>query len=228
MAAVDSFRGVDPLVSPALEAYAAAHSLPETPARLAARTDTERDVPDAGMLIGALEGALLHGLIRISGARRVLEIGTFTGYSALAMAEALPKGGSVLTCEIDPRHAAHARRHFDASPVGARIDLRVGPALETIAPLWGPFDLVFVDADKGNYPAYYAEARRLAPRGLIVIDNVLWSGRVLEETTTDRDTRAIQTVNRQVRDDPGVESVLLPVRDGVLVVWPRVVPPDRT
>lgn len=211
---------MDPLVPPALEAYAAAHSLAESPARRAARTATEGHVPDAEMLVGALEGALLYALARISGARRILEIGTFTGYSALAMAEALPEGGTVVTCEVDPEHAAIARRHFAASPIGARIELRVGPALATLATLSGTFDLVFIDADKAHYPEYYDEARRLAPHGLLIIDNVLWDGRVLAEPPPDEDTRAIQTLNRRVRHDPAVESVLLTVRDGVLLVWP--------
>lgn len=155
------------------------------------------------------------------GARRVLEIGTFTGYSALAMAEALPDDGMVLTCEIDADSAAFARRFWEKSPQGRKIHVRVGPALETLTALKGPFDLIFIDADKANYVNYYRRALDLlAPTGVILIDNVLWSGRVLT-TAPDPSTAAIQELNRVVSTDPRVTAVWVTLRDGVFVIKPK-------
>jgi caffeoyl-CoA O-methyltransferase len=135
------------------------------------------------------------------------------------MAAALPAGGSIVTCEVDPERAATARRHFDASPWGDRIELRVGPALDTIAGLDGPFDLVFIDADKTNYSNYYeAVLPLLAEHGLIVADNVLWSGRVIDANDQSDDTVAIRAFNDKVRDDERVTCVMATVRDGVLLI----------
>jgi caffeoyl-CoA O-methyltransferase len=135
------------------------------------------------------------------------------------MAAALPPGGRLVTCEIDPERAATARRHFDASPFADQIEIRIGPALETLGHLTGPFDLVFIDADKGNYSNYYdAVLPKLADRGLIVADNVLWSGRVLDPQDTSDDTEAIRAFNQKVRDDPNVVNVMLTVRDGVSLI----------
>jgi caffeoyl-CoA O-methyltransferase len=147
----------------------------------------------------------------------VLEIGTFTGYSALSMAEGLPDDGSVVTCEIEPAHADMARRYFDASPHGRKIGIRMGPALETLAHLEGPFDLAFIDADKENYPAYYERTVELVrPGGLILVDNTLWSGLVLKPH--DRESIAIDSLNKRIAGDARVENVLLTVRDGLQVV----------
>ena len=183
---------------------------------------TRRHCADAQMLIGPHEGALLAMLVRLTGARRVLEIGTFTGYSALCMAEALPDNGELLTCEIKPEHADIARSFFDRSPHGRKIELRLGPALETLArlPASVNFDFVFIDADKENYVNYYeAVLPRLRSGGLIVADNVLWSGRVLApKKQTDR---AVVAFNKHVRRDPRVECVMLPVRDGVSLIRKR-------
>ncbi len=174
------------------------------------------------MLIGPHEGALLAMLVRLSGARRILEIGTFTGYSALCMAEALPRNGRLITCEIKPAHAEIAQSFFDRSPHGRKIKLRLSPALETLAnlPASTNFDFVFLDADKENYVNYYeAVLPRLRPGGLIVADNVLWSGRVLApKKKTDR---AVVHFNRHVRRDQRVECVMLPVRDGVSLIRKR-------
>ena len=143
----------------------------------------------------------------------------FTGYSALCFAEALPDDGAVITCEIDEKSAALARRYFAQASVGKKIDIRMGPALDTMRALTGPFDLIFIDADKLNYVNYYRRALDLlAPNGVILIDNVLWSGEVLKQPPPDDQTAVIQELNRTVANDPGVTAVLVTMRDGILVV----------
>lgn len=207
------------VVKEGIEEYAAAHTTPPPPWLAALAAETERDNPMAMMMVGALEGRFLEFLVFASGARRVLEIGTFTGYSSLSMAAGLPAGGSIVTCDVDPAALAVARRHIAASPHADRIEIREGPALETIAALDGPFDLVFVDADKTNYLNYYeAVLPKLAERGLIAVDNTLWSGAVLDETDTSENTEAIRAFNNHVRDDPRVVCVQLTVRDGVTLI----------
>ncbi|MFN3681064.1 MAG: O-methyltransferase, partial [Nitrospira sp.] len=192
-----------PLLAPDIEAYAQAHSQPESPLCRALREETERTREDAVMVVGPLEGAFLQLMTRLVGARRVLEIGTYTGYSALCFAEALPEDGTVITCEIDEEVAAVARRYFARSPVGKKIEIRIGPALETMRTLSGPFEVIFIDADKVNYPNYYQRALDLlAPSGVILIDNVLWSGEVLKQPPPDERTAAIQELNRTVAGDP--------------------------
>jgi caffeoyl-CoA O-methyltransferase len=183
---------------------------------------TQRHCADAQMLIGPHEGALLAMLVRLTDARRILEVGTFTGYSALCMAEALPAKGKLTTCEIKPEHADIARSFFARSPHGHKIKIHLGPALETLAglPASARFDLVFLDADKENYVNYYeAVLPRLRRGGLIVTDNVLWSGRVLApKKKTDR---AVVAFNKHVHRDPRVECVMLPMRDGVSLIRKR-------
>jgi predicted O-methyltransferase YrrM len=210
------------LVAPEIEEYAAAHSVAESDVCRLIREETYRTQDCPQMVVGPLEAAFLKVMVLAVRARRVLEIGTFTGYSALAMAEALPEGGTVLTCDIDPESAAFARRYWDKSPHGKKIEVRVGPALETLRTLTGPFDVIFIDADKANYVNYYRRAKELiASTGAILIDNVLWSGRVLNTTTPDPSTRAIQELNRVVSSDPRVTAVLLTLRDGVFVIRPK-------
>jgi caffeoyl-CoA O-methyltransferase len=171
------------------------------------------------MIVGPLEGAFLKMMTQVVQAKRVLEIGMFTGYSALCFAEALPTDGTVLTCEIDEESAALARQYFARSPIGKKIEVRMGPALDTMRHLKGPFDLIFIDADKINYVNYYRRALDLlAPRGLILIDNVLWDGDVLKQPAPDEKTAAIQELNRVVATDPRVTAVLVTVRDGILVI----------
>ena len=168
------------------------------------------------MQVGRLEGTFLKMLVALTRARCVLEIGMFTGYSALMMAAGLPEDGRLVTCDIDPESEAMARSFFARSPHGHKIEIRMGPALDTLAVLPGPFDLVFIDADKTSYPAYYeAAVERVPSGGLIVIDNTLWSGAVLEPQ--DDDTRAIVEVARRVQADSRVENALLTVRDGMLL-----------
>lgn len=210
------------IVAPAIEAYCTAHS--SAPSSLLEEVEayTRRHRPDAQMLVGPLEAAFLQLLVRASNARHVLEIGTFTGYSALAMAEALPDGGSLVTCEIDPEHAGIAAGFFARSSHGHKIRLQIGPALETLetVPAAPPLDLAFLDADKESYLDYYeAVVPRLRAGGLIVADNVLWYGRVLEpEKESDR---AIAGFNRHVARDPRVECVMVPLRDGVSLIRKR-------
>jgi caffeoyl-CoA O-methyltransferase len=153
----------------------------------------------------------------------VLEIGTFTGYSALSMAESLPPGGRIITCDISEEHVAIARRHIEASPYADRIEIKVGPALDTVRGLDGPFDLAFIDADKTGYLDYYeAIVPKLAERGVIAVDNVLWSGRVVGDAARDdEDTAALQRFNDHVVADERVVCVMLPLRDGVTLIRRR-------
>ena len=210
------------VVPPEIEAYAAEHTTPGHPLLAEVEAETRSTQEAHGMMVGLLEGRFLETLVWLSGARRVLEIGTFTGYSALSMAAALPPGGSIVTCEVDPERAATARRHFDASPWADRIEIRIGPALESIAALDGPFDLIFVDADKTNYANYYEAALPLlADRGLLVADNVLWSGRVIDADDRTDDTVAIRAFNDLVRNDGRVTCVMATVRDGVTLIRRR-------
>lgn len=207
------------LVSPEIEAYAQAHSRPESAVRRALREETQRTMEYAQMVVGPLEGAFLQMMTQLVGAKRVLEIGMFTGYSALCFAEALPEDGTVVTCDINEGSAAVARRYFSQAPVGKKIELRMGPALDTMSTLTGPFDLIFIDADKMNYLNYYRRALDLlSPNGVILIDNVLWSGEVLKQPPPDDQTAVIQELNRTVANDPHVTAVLVTIRDGVLVV----------
>lgn len=215
------------LVLPEIEEYAEAHSSLESEVCRALREETYRTMAIPHMVVGPLEGAFLKMMAQLVGATRVLEIGMFTGYSALCLAEVLPDEGRLITCEIDPDSVAMARRYFAKSPHGKKIDIRVGPALETLRDLTGPFDLVFIDADKVNYLNYYRRARELlSPKGVVLVDNVLWSGDVLVQPPPDNSTTVIQELNRQVASDPGVTAVLVTIRDGVLVVRPKYDPSD--
>ena len=208
-----------PVGDPDIERYCEDHSTPPPDwlERLAAETREQLDFPQ--MLTGHIEGRFLEMLVWASGARSVLEIGTYSGYSALSMAAALPDGGRIVTCEIYERHAEFARRHIEASPYADRIEVRLGPALETIAQLDGPFDLVFVDADKTGYSDYVdAVLPKLSPRGLIAIDNTLWSGAVLDPDPGDESSAALAALNDRLAADPSLVVVQLPVRDGVTLV----------
>ena len=173
------------------------------------------------MLTGTIEGRFLEFLVYATGARRVLELGTYSGYSAISMAAALPAEGRIDTCEVDEQHADVARRYIEEAGLSDRITIHLGPALETIARLEGEFDFVFIDADKENYVNYYeAVLPRLTERGLIAADNTLWSGRVLDESDASEATLAIRAFNEHVRSDDRVVSVMLTVRDGVTLIRP--------
>jgi caffeoyl-CoA O-methyltransferase len=211
---------VSDVVEPRVEAYAEEHTTPdgELFERLAAETREKTTAPQ--MMVGRLEGRFLGVLVRSLRARRVLELGTFTGYSSISMALALPSGGRVITCDVNEETTAIARRYAEEAGVADRIDYRLGPGVETIEQLEGPFDLVFIDADKENYINYYeATLPLLADGGLIVVDNTLWSGRVADEEDDEETTRAIRALNDHVSADPRVENVLLTVRDGMNLVW---------
>ncbi len=210
------------LVPPDIEAYAQSHSMPESDLCRALREETQRRMASPQMTVGPLEGAFLKMMTQLVQATSVLEIGMFTGYSALCFAEALPAEGTLLTCDIDEESAAIARQYFARSPVGKKIEVRMGPALETMQHLVGPFDLIFIDADKTNYVNYYRRALDLlSPRGVILVDNVLWDGEVLKQPAPDEKTAAIQELNRVVSADPRVTAVLVTVRDGILVIRPQ-------
>lgn len=208
------------LVDERIDNYAFANTTPEPELLQSLAERTERDMTDAQMLTGRVEGRLLKLLVQLCRPRRVLEVGTFTGYSALSMAEGLEEDARIITCEIDPVAEKVAREAFDASPVGHRIEIRMGPALDTIRTLAEPIDLSFIDADKERYPEYYeAILQRTRPGGLLVLDNMLWSGRVTEPA--DEISRTLAALNEKIAGDERVECVLLTVRDGVQVVRKR-------
>jgi caffeoyl-CoA O-methyltransferase len=203
-----------------IDAYATSHSTPESAlfAELAAVTRARTKQPQ--MMVGPTEGLLLKFLVRMTGAKRVLEIGTFTGYSTLSMAEGLPDDGTLVTCDIDPDATAIARSFWDRSPHGRKIALKLAPALDTIATLAGPLDFVFIDADKTNYIRYWdACVPKMRPGGAIAADNVLWSGRVLDPK--DPDDHALAAFNEHVLRDARVELVMLPIRDGITIAVKR-------
>ena len=208
------------IVDEQIEEYAKQHSTPPDPllAELAEETYATMSAPQ--MLTGPIEGRFLELLVHGSGATRILEIGTFTGYAALSMAAALPDGGRIDTLDIEPKHAEVAQRYFDRSPHGSKITLHLGPAIETIGKLEGEFDLVFIDADKENYDRYYeAVLPRLSERGLIAIDNTLWSGKVLDPP--DESSRAIAALNDKLAADDRIVAVQLSIRDGVTLIRRR-------
>ena len=212
------------IVDERVEAYAEEHTSDdgELFRRLEAETREKTTAPQ--MMVGRIEGRFLEFLVRLTHARRVLELGTFTGYSSLSMARGLPEDGRVITCDVDEETTAIARRYAEEAGLADKIEYRVGPGIETIEQLDGPFDLVFIDADKPNYRNYYEAALpKLASDGLVVADNMLWSGRVVEDADDDDDgsTRVIKEFNEHVRNDPRVEAVLLTVRDGMLLVRKR-------
>jgi caffeoyl-CoA O-methyltransferase len=207
------------IVEPSVEQYAEEHSTPPGDLFERLATETREKTTSPQMMVGQLEGHFLAELVRLARARRVLELGTFTGYSSISMALALPPGGRVITCDVNEETTAVARRYAEEAGVADRIDFRLGPGLDTIATLDGPFDLVFIDADKPNYVNYYeATLPLLAREGVMIVDNTLWSGRVADPNDDDSSTQAIRALNDRVRDDPRVENALLTVRDGMNVI----------
>ncbi len=192
------------------------------------RQATTREAGDAaGMQISPDQGAFMAMLVRIAGARRCIEVGTFTGYSALAVALALPDDGRVIACDISEKWTSIARQYWAEAGVAHKIDLRLAPALATMEALLaqgdaGSFDFAFLDAEKSEYDAYYECALKLLrPGGLVAIDNVLWSGRVADPSVTDADTRALRALNEKVRRDERVDICMVPVADGLTLAHKR-------
>jgi caffeoyl-CoA O-methyltransferase len=207
-------------IDEAFERYAEEHSTPALALfeRLAEETRATQNAPQ--MMVGQLEGAFLSFVVGLKQPRLVLEIGTFTGWSSIAMASALPTGGRIITCDVNEETNAIARRYAEEAGVADRIEYRLGPAIETVATLDGPFDLVFIDADKEGYVDYYeAVLPKLAEHGVILADNTLANGDVLDPNGPM--SEAIAHFNDHVRADARVECVLLTVRDGVTLIRRR-------
>jgi predicted O-methyltransferase YrrM len=198
----------------------------ETPVQQALRAET-RKLADSGMMSRPESDALLQLLIKLTGARRVIEVGTFTGSGSLAMALALPEDGRIVACDVNAEWTAVGRRHWEKAGVAHKIDLRLAPASETVASLLrdgaaGTFDMAFIDADKTGYDAYYEGCLKLVRQGgLLVLDNMLWSGHVADPGIHDEDTDALRTLNLKIRDDSRVDFCLLSADDGILLARKR-------
>ena len=211
------------LLPEAVDQYLTRTMVRETPVQQKLRAETSQ-LAEAGMQIGADQGQFFALLVRAIGAKHALEIGTFTGYSALAVAAALPDDGKLVACDVSEDWTGIGRRHWQEAGVAHKIDLRIAPATETLAQLLagggaGTFDFAFIDADKPGYDAYYEACLKLIRKnGLIAIDNVLWSGKVADDAVTDESTVALRTLNNKIAADPRVEACLLTVGDGVMLV----------
>jgi predicted O-methyltransferase YrrM len=209
-----------------LQDYVLAVSLRESEVQRRLREETAH-LPLAGMQIAPDQGQLMAVLARLIGAKRCLEIGTFTGYSALTLALALPADGRIIACDVDPATTAVAQRYWAMAGVDAKIELRLAPALETLDALLdargeGRFDFAFIDADKENYDANYERVLRLLrPGGLIVIDNVLWGGWVADARRKDAETAALRALNRKLHRDERIDLSLLPLADGITLARKR-------
>jgi caffeoyl-CoA O-methyltransferase len=213
-------------MSDELAAYVVAVGTRE-PGVLARLREETAALPEHRMQIAPEQGAFLALLVELTGARRCLEIGTFTGYSSTAVAMALPEDGRIVCCDVSEAWTSMARRYWDEAGVARKIDLRIAPATETLDGLLADgaestYDFAFVDADKSGYDAYYERLLRLVrPGGLIALDNTLWSGRVLDQDAEDEDTRALQALNRKLAGDDRISLCLLPVADGVTLARRR-------
>jgi caffeoyl-CoA O-methyltransferase len=213
--------GRAPFLPEKISRYIEEHAVREAPVLRELRKATA-PVKWSGMQIGADQGNLMALLVKLMGAKRCLEIGTYTGYSALAVALALPKDGKIVCCDISEEFTSVGKPFWKKARVNHKIDLRIGPALETLKKLKGPFDFVFIDADKGNYLNYYERCLKLVRRGgLIAIDNVLWSGEVANEKAQDDMTVALRKFNERVHKDERVDLVMLSVGDGVTLARKR-------
>jgi caffeoyl-CoA O-methyltransferase len=206
-----------------LNQYVVRSGTREHPVAAKLRAETER-MPNSSMQIAAEQGQLLAMLVKLIGARRTLEVGTFCGYSALWVALALPPDGKVMACDFNPEWTAIARRYWMEAGVADKIELRLAPAAETLHALEanggaGRFDFAFIDADKEGYDAYYESALRLLrPGGVMVFDNVLWSGRVSDPSVSDADTKALRALNAKIAADARVDKVMVPIGDGMTIV----------
>jgi predicted O-methyltransferase YrrM len=213
-------------ITTALSQYLQRVGVRESAAAAALRQETAQ-LPMAGMQISPEQGAFMQLLVKLTGVRRALEVGTFTGYSALVVAEALPAGGKLIACDVSEEWTAMGRRHWRAAGVADRIELRLAPALATLDALLaddaaGSFDFAFIDADKSNYDAYYERALQLLRNGaLIGVDNTLWGGSVADPARQDADTIAIRALNEKIHGDARVDCVLLPIGDGLTLARKR-------
>ena len=210
-------KPVIPITASQIDEYAKEHTSAESSEIVDLIQSSDEELEYIDMISGRVVGQLLKTLIQISGATRILEIGTFTGYSAVMMAEALPEHGEILTLEMNLRYQKLAQKHFDQSKVGHKIKMIKGNAQQTLKQLEGPFDLVFLDGDKLRYEFYFDQCLPLlSENGLIIADNVLWDGTVLNPE--DNKSKALDIFNKRVAEDPRVEQVLLPIRDGVTII----------
>jgi predicted O-methyltransferase YrrM len=208
-----------------VEQYIVDTTVREHPALAELHTETST-MRGAGMQIGSDQGQFMGLLARAIGAKRYLEIGVFTGYSSLAMALALPDDGHIVACDVSEEYTSVARRYWQKAGVEKKIELKLGPAVETldkmIADKVAPFDIAFIDADKQNYDAYYERCLKLVrPGGLILLDNMLWSGQVIDPTKHDEETDALRALNAKAGKDDRIDVALLPVGDGILIARKR-------
>jgi caffeoyl-CoA O-methyltransferase len=213
-----------PWLDPAVEAYAAAHSAALDDVQKALIAETAKLGPRARMQISPLQGSFMELLARAMGARRAVEVGTFTGYSALSVARGLPDDGRLLCCDVSEEWTSIARRYWERAGVAGKIELRIGPAIDTLRALpdGEQFDVGFIDADKPSYPAYFDELLpRLRRGGVLMVDNTLWSGRVADPSADDTDTVAMRAFNDKVTADERVMTVLLPFSDGLTLLQKR-------
>ncbi|GAA1931187.1 class I SAM-dependent methyltransferase [Streptomyces sodiiphilus] len=213
------------ITDPVINEYVLAHATPADPVLRELAEETARSLPgEAGMQISHDEGALLTMLTRLTGARQAVEIGTFTGYSAICIARGLAPGGRLLACDVSEEWTSVARRYWERAGVSGSIDLRIAPAADTLRalPREETVDFAFIDADKTGYPVYYEElVSRLRPGGLIVLDNVLQKGRVTDPSAEGDSVRTVRALNDAITADDRVDTVMLPVRDGVTLVRKR-------
>jgi caffeoyl-CoA O-methyltransferase len=210
-----------PVTLPGIDEYAEHHTTPDPDHLVELAEETYAVLADPQMMSGPVQARFLQMLVHALRPRLVVEVGTFCGYASLSMAEALPTQGRIVTCEINPKHAELARRHIASGPYADRITVELGPALDTLRRLDGPFDFVFIDADKASYLDYYEAAlAKLSPNGIIAADNSLWNGEVLDSDSPDPDTHALRAFNDTVAGDPRVSCVLVTIRDGMtLIRW---------
>ena len=208
-------------ISDKLQQYLDDHSMEESDLLKALDRETHQKVLQPRMLSGSYQGRLLAILAKMIGPKKILEVGTYTGYATLCMAEGLTTGGSIDTIDHNEELADMQRRYFDQSPYGNQITQHLGEAKDILKTLAGPYDLVFLDADKENYPHYFdLIIDKLETGGVILSDNVLWSGKVLEKAT-DEATSALQEYNHKINTDVRVETVVLPIRDGLTITRKR-------
>ena len=215
-----------PIISASLLRYLRETSLRETHIQNELRQVTDK-LPESGWEVSPEQGQFLALLVQITGAKNILELGTFTGNSSLAMGLALPIDGQIVTCDMEPNYTNIAREHWIKAGIDKKIELRIGPAISTLDDLIKEgtedhFDMAFIDANKKDYDGYYERVLTLIrPGGLIVIDNVFWGGRVLDKDNKDKSTSSIRQLNKKMHNDPRVSLSMLPLNDGVTLVWKR-------